>query len=156
MEDPSEVTSLNNVELEPISTIVQSYLDRPELRAKLSANQINILNVFLSAMPEMFDEITESIKKIVADNVVNVKDVPEFVNIVKNISNIKAKDLKKLKIVRRDIVDFAEAILLVIIDMDVVKLGDNKDEIVSLIKSCTVLLEASVNLSDTVNCSWCF
>lgn len=155
MEDSAEVTSLNNVEIESISTIVQLFLDRPDLRVKLSTNQINILMIVLNEMPEMFEEITESIKNIAADNAVNVKDVPEFVNIVKHVSNINAKDLKKHKIVRRDIVDFTEAILLVIIDMNVLKLGDNKEEIISLIKSCTILLETSINLSETVSCIWC-
>ncbi len=148
-----EVTIVEDKSLSIID-IVNKFLTNKGLCVKLSTAQINILNIFIEHFPDIFSNITENIKLIIDDKVIDFSDLPHFVLLAKTITNTNIKELKALKITRRDVMDMIEALFIILIEMNVINTGNTKDTYIALLKASMQLLDASIDLDDTMSVSW--
>jgi len=150
----NESTGLVEIDMRPISVLVKEFLANKELSVKLSSGQTTILNTVLQHIPTIFDDITKSVKAIIADKVIDFSDMPHFVLMAKTIANVNAKELKALKITRRDITDMIEALFIILLEKQIVDTGDKKETYIALLKASMQLLDASIDLDDTIRASW--
>lgn len=133
---------------------VKNYMDTKDVRLNLNNNTIYIINRVLEQFPELFQNIDKHINVIIEDGKFDINDVPQIVLMIKDIINGDVKKFKKLKIRRSDAILLIEGILTILIDCDVLKTGNNKDSIKTLLRLCVQILDAGVNLNETITCDW--
>jgi|SaaInlStandDraft_5_1057022.scaffolds.fasta_scaffold38633_2 hypothetical protein len=119
----------------------------------LDKKTVNILTLVLNSCPAVIDDLNHHIIKIISDNVIDSKDLPQFILMFKDVINVNMKDLKKIKVSRSDVIILIESIINILIDTNVIKTGEKKDEIKALLSLSVQILDSSVNLSDNINCS---
>lgn len=154
----NETTNLVTIDPKPITEIIRDFIGNKKFSAKLSSGQIQTLNTLLQHFPHIFEDINVDIQKIIADKVLDFSDMPHFVMIAKTVTNTKIKELKAIKITKKDVADMIEALIIILIEMDIVSTGQSKDTYIELLKASMQLLDASIDLDDTVrmSCSCCW
>jgi hypothetical protein len=108
------------------------------------------LRSVIEAFPTIIETIGKRILKILSDDVIDMNDLPTFILLIKDIINLNVKDLKKIKVTRSDIADMIESIMFILIDTNTIRTGDNKDSFLALLKLSMQILDASVNLNNTI------
>lgn len=134
--------------------LLQSFIGDRTVSIKISNNQLRILTLLLEVMPDFFGKMANHLTKITSDNVIDMNDLPEFLLLVTELINMDVKSFKKLKLTRGDVIDAIEAIIVLLIDQDVIKTGKNKDMFLTLLRVSVKMLDAKVNLDKTIMCSW--
>lgn len=145
-----DVQLVTNIVLET----VKSYVGSKNAHLNLDPVAIEIINRVLDQFPELFERINDSIKSVMVDGVFDANDIPTLVLMVKDVINMDKKILKKLKVTRSDAVSMLEGILIILIEENVIKAGDKKDSMKSLLRLSVRILEAGVDLDATINCNW--
>ena len=141
----------------------EEQLNKLKLDLKLKPKHIHLIQKITELIPSLFDELSESISKIYEDKVLDSKDIPSLMILMKN-SYKKCIDSKELVrnikgITLEDSIDFIKNVLLILIDLGHLKV-ENKDEIISMIHMCVDLLTSSVDMSSSLfdtlkNCLCC-
>jgi len=69
----------------------------------------------------------------------------------KEVININIKDLNAINISRQDIIKLIETIIFILLDMDIIKCGNKKDELLTLLKLSIQILDSSIDLTEMIN-----
>jgi hypothetical protein len=75
----------NQIESFLLTTLLKnSVLD---VNCSLTQQNIAIINVLITTCPDIFDELNDDIKNIIADNRIDIQDIPSLVHIITKIFN---------------------------------------------------------------------
>lgn len=121
-----------------------------------SPKTLETMNTLLLNELEMLKAMDKNLASIMKDGKIDMSDIPEVILLMKNTSNLYSSKLKTLKVSRGDLILFIREILVMVVSSELLNLND-KELYVKLIHSGTSLLEATVDLDDTVRCGkfWC-
>ena len=146
-------TSINDVNLISLDlhNLLSTYLKD---KYTLDDKSTKILQHVLTTCPKLITNLNEPILDIISDNVIDSKDLPQFIILFKNIINLNIKDLKKIKVNRSDMISLIKSIMFILLDTNTIKTGDRKEEFKTLLSLSIQILESSVDLSESITCSW--
>lgn len=100
---------------------------------------------------DMLKEMDKNLTSIMKDGKLDMADIPDIILLMKHTSNLYSPKLKTLKVTRGDLIVFIREVLILVVSNEALDIK-NKDTYVKLIQSGTHLLEATVELDDTVRC----
>jgi superfamily I DNA and/or RNA helicase len=125
-------------------------LNKLKLDLKLEPKHLHLIQKITELLPTIFDDLSDSISKIYEDKVLDSKDIPSLVILMKN-SYKKCIDSKELNkqikgITLEDSIDFIKNVLLILIELGHLKV-ENKDDVILMIDMCVDLLTSSVDMS---------
>jgi len=138
-------------------------LNKLKLNLKLEPKHVHLIQKITELLPSLFDDLSDSISKIYEDKVLDSKDIPSLVILMKNSYRkcINSKDLvRNIKgITLEDSIDFIKNVLLILIELGHIKV-QNKDDVISMLHICIDLLTSSVDISSSLfdtlkNCLCC-
>jgi len=92
---------------------------------------LKIIKVIIEKNPESLDKIKGNIKNIIADGVIDFKDIPSILILVTNLYKTDLKNIAK-SLTNEKIVELLKCIIKIIIDLDVIPVT-NKTEIFTMI-----------------------
>ena len=151
----NDVTLKNKKLIKEILTdLVLNNTKIDEVKINLSLNNEFILffKKIIVSYPKLLDELEESIGNIIEDKVLDVNDIPHLVVLIKNIYkkfNDKNNFKKMYNITFEDSVNFIKNILLILIELEHVKVN-NKEKVISILDICIDLLSTSIELQDSI------
>jgi len=123
-------------------------LDELSMKLKLTKENISFMQDICNLSPELLSDIDDAIVSIVSDNVIDSKDVPQLVVLIKNVYK-KFTDSKKLKNIKNitleDSILFIKNLILILIEYDHIKVKD-RDSVVLIIDLCIDLLTTSIDM----------
>lgn len=128
----------------------EEQLNKLKLDLKLEPKHLHLIQKITELLPTIFDDLSDSISKIYEDKVLDSKDIPSLVILMKN-SYKKCIDSKELNkqikgITLEDSIDFIKNVLLILIELGHLKV-ENKDDVILMIDMCVDLLTSSVDMS---------
>jgi len=131
----------------------EEQLNKLKLDLKLEPKHIHLIQKITELLPTIFDDLSDSISKIYEDKVLDSKDIPSLVILMKN-SYKKCIDSKELNkqikgITLEDSIDFIKNVLLILIELGHLKV-ENKDDVILMIDMCVDLLTSSVDMSNSL------
>jgi hypothetical protein len=124
----------------------------------LTSKEVSIITLLLKQQPEIFSDIGKQISTIVTDGNVDLRDIPQLVLLMKDIINFKSTHLSNLNITVKDLIDFIENVLIILLESGVIKTNDTI-LYENILKSSVALLESSIQLNqsiETVTCGCSF
>jgi len=127
-------------------------VDKLKVDLNLSTQFLDFLNKITESYPELLNEIEKSLTDIISDKVIDSNDIPKLVVLIKNVyKNFNdSNNFKKLfKITIEDSINFIKNILLILIELEHVKVKD-KDSVIIIIDLCIDLLTTSVDVTETL------
>ena len=125
------------------------------IKLQLSEDSINIINTILKNHPNILNNISDDICKIINDKIIDIYDIPEIILLIKDSINLYSS-LNDLKLTKEQIINFIKNIVILIIESDEIKINeDNKNLIINLINMSVKLLESEINFKKTLFCK-CF
>lgn len=133
--------------------IIMSGLNDPNIKLKLGSNDIQLVEQVIDLFPDLFNDIAIDFRAIIEDGSVDVQDIPRFISMATKLINLRKKDFKNLKFTRRDITSLIEAVLIIMIEQNLVPVNIDKEKFIQLTRSCMVLLNTTIDLDETINCS---
>jgi len=137
-----------------VQSMVEDYIKTNTGRINIGIQSAEIITRIVESFPDILYDLDKHVVEILADNAIDIYDVPKLILMVKDLVNVNAKQLKKIKIIREEGVIFVNDILFILIDTNVIKTGDNKDAVLELLKLSVTMLSASVDLDETIKCGW--
>ena len=138
-------------------------LNKLKLNLKLEPKHVHLIQKITELLPSLFDDLSDSISKIYEDKVLDSKDIPSLVILMKNSYRkcIHSKELvRNIKgITLEDSIDFIKNVLLILIEIGHIKV-QNKDDVISMLHMCVDLLTSTVDISSSLfdtfkNCLCC-
>ena len=127
-------------------------VDKLKVDLNLSTQFLDFLSKITESYPELLNEIEKSLTDIISDKVIDSNDIPKLVVLIKNVyKNFNdSNNFKKLfKITIEDSINFIKNILLILIELEHVKVKD-KDSVIIIIDLCIDLLTTSVDVTETL------
>lgn len=125
------------------------------IKLQLNEDNINIISMILKNHPDILNNISDDISKIINDKVIDISDIPEIILLLKDSVNLYSS-LHDLKLTKEQIINFIKNIVILIIESDEIKINEsNKSLIINLINISVKLLESEINLKKTFTCK-CF
>jgi hypothetical protein len=123
---------------------------------KASPKSIDTMNILLKNELEMLKAMDANLISIMKDGKLDMADIPDIILLMKHTSNLFSPKLKTLKVNRRDLIIFIREVLIMVVSSDLLEIK-NREVYVKMIHSGTDLLEATVDLDDTIRCNfrWC-
>ena len=81
-----------------IKVLLMNYITNtnPEIKVKIPHNTVEILKILIKNASNEFDNISSNLQKIIEDNKIDFKDIPEFILLVENIYILIVRHRKKL------------------------------------------------------------
>lgn len=154
---PAEPTQQSDMALATslVAGKVSEFLGSKDARLKIPTKAIKTLERILNEYPKLFSLVDERIKVILSDSVLDMTDIPQFILMATDIINADI-DLKKIKFTKAEAFDFIESIFIILIESDVLKGGEKKEEYKALLRLMMQVLESSVELADAVDFSKCW
>jgi len=132
--------------------IDKSKIDKIKINLNLNDEFLHLLTTICNKYPSMLDDINDSIHDIISDKVIDTKDIPKIIVLVKdiykkfnNINNLK----KNQNISIEDSINFIKNLLLILIELEYIKV-DNKDDIIITIDLCIDLLTTTFDVSGSL------
>jgi hypothetical protein len=159
----SEVISLNMSTVSVIAnefslvTLLQSKLANAEfvIKTKINEDGLRVLNLVLSKCPISINSMGMHIKKIVSDQVINSKDIPEIILLVQEVLNTNVKELNKLKVTREEVIALVKNIFVILIESNEIKTTpETKQTCLDLVDLSIKLLESKVNVQKVIRCKF--
>ena len=140
-----------------LGDLLSNFFITKNTQVKLEPKAVIVLKRVLVDCPILIDNIDVHIKAIVSDNIIDAKDIPQIILMLKEVINVNIKDLKAISLTRQEAVTLIETIIFILLDLNVIKCGNNKDELMVLLKLSVQLLDSSIDLSNSINCTswWC-
>ena len=132
--------------------IDKTKVDKLKVDLNLSTQFLDFLSKITESYPELLNEIEKSLTDIVSDKVIDSNDIPKLVVLIKNVyKNFNdSNNFKKLfKITIEDSINFIKNILLILIELEHIKVKD-KDSVIIIIDLCIDLLTTSVDVTETL------
>lgn len=148
-----EVGEETDVLLLNITKIVVDMLDDDVKLASLNIDNdlVETAKKIIQKYPKGVSRMQKHIHNILHDSVIDIKDVPHMVLIVKDFINHDSQEFKNLKISKQEVIDFIRVVLVILIESNVIKISpENKVTILATLDTCIILLESSLNLSETL------
>jgi len=68
----------------------------PDMKVNIPHNTVEILKILIKNSSNEFDNISSSLQKIIDDNKIDFKDIPDFIQLVENIYILIVRHRKKL------------------------------------------------------------
>ena len=138
-------------------TLLQSKLANAEfvIKTKINEDGLRVLNLVLSKCPISINSMGMHIKKIVSDQVINSKDIPEIILLVQEVLNTNVKELNKLKVTREEVIALVKNIFVILIESNEIKTTpENKQTCLDLVDLSIKLLESKVNVQKVIRCKF--
>lgn len=130
----------------------KSKLEKIKIDLNLDGKFVELLKSINLLFPNLFTEMDESLKDIVSDKVIDSKDVPKLIVLIKNVYK-KFNDSKEFKKINNisvgDSINFIKNLLLLLIELEYIKV-DDKDSVVLIIDLCIDLLTTSVDVTEGI------
>jgi hypothetical protein len=81
-----------------IKVLLMNYITNTNLDKKVNIphNTVEILKILIKNSDDEFDNISSNLQKIIDDNKIDLKDIPEFIELVENIYKLIVRHRKKL------------------------------------------------------------
>ena len=165
--EESKNDSQEKTDLVDLVKIISALLETDEkiedlkVKVKITDSEISFMKKLLETCPELFQEISKSLGAILEDRIIDSKDIPYIITIVKDSYQTLLKTNNQLKkVTLEDSLLFIKHIILLLIEYDHIKV-DNKENIDLLIELCVDLLRTNldlkINLLDRLKeCFSCF
>lgn len=157
----AEIKPKTTVEL--ISSLIGSSDEvkklKEEAKIEIDETTLSILRLILDKSPASLDKITDLIKEVLSDGVLDYKDVPKLIMIVNTVYKTDIKTIAKdFTVTPANIINLIKFIIKLLIEKDVIKC-ENKENVNELIEVSAQLLEMVVE-TETVkagvaNCLSC-
>lgn len=82
-----------------IKVLLMNYITNKNLDIKVNIphNTVEILKILIKNSSDEFDNISSNLQKIIDDNKIDFKDIPEFIQLVENIYILIVRHRKKLE-----------------------------------------------------------
>jgi hypothetical protein len=145
--------SQNNI----VFDLIKEQLSNKDIIKKINLNDesIKVITLILGSNTTIFDDISQHIKYVIDDKVIDVNDIPPLILIIKDIININTNtaQINKLKLTREQIIIFIKNILFILIESETIKVKD-KEIVKQLIELSVQLLSTKINVQKVVTCSW--
>jgi hypothetical protein len=129
------------------------------LKLGLTSQEVYIIELFLTQQCQLFGDIGKQLSVIVKDGRIDATDIPHVVLLIKDVFNMKSINMKNFNITVKDVVDFIENILLILLQSGIIQTSDSK-LVENILKSSVVLLESTIDMGqpvvDTVDCTCSF
>ncbi len=159
--DVSEVKPKTAVELLGGLIVNSDEVKKLKEEAKIEVDEttLSILRLILDKSPASLDKITDLIKEVLSDGVLDYKDVPKLIMIVNTVYKTDIKGIAKdFTVTPANIINLIKFIIKLLIEKDVIKC-ENKQNVNELIEVSGQLLEMVVE-TETVkagmtNCLSC-
>jgi hypothetical protein len=138
-------------------TLLQSKLANAEfvIKTKINEDGLRVLNLVLSKCPKSINSMGMHIKKIVSDQLINSKDIPEIILLVQEVLNTNVKELNKLKVTREEVITLVKNIFVILIESNEIKTTpENKQTCLDLVDLSIKLLESKVNVQKVIRCKF--
>ena len=121
---------------------------------KLNNDSTTVIELILTKYPKLLDDMGTHLNKIINDNIINNKDIPEMLLLMTDVLNANTSELNKLKLTRKQVINFVKDIFIILIESNIIKTfsKENKDIIISLLDISIKLLESKVNVKKVINC----
>ncbi len=132
---------------------------KEEAKIEVDETTLSILRLILDKSPASLDKITDLIKEVLSDGVLDYKDVPKLIMIVNTVYKTDIKTIAKdFTVTPANIINLIKFIIKLLIEKDVIKC-ENKENVNELIEVSAQLLEMVVE-TETVkagvaNCLSC-
>ncbi len=132
---------------------------KEEAKIEVDETTLSILRLILDKSPASLDKITDLIKEVLSDGVLDYKDVPKLIMIVNTVYKTDIKGIAKdFTVTPANIINLIKFIIKLLIEKDVIKC-ENKQNVNELIEVSGQLLEMVVE-TETVkagmtNCLSC-
>lgn len=126
------------------------------LSFKIGDKHLSLLRIILDKAPHCLDKIVDKVKIIVGDNVIDMKDIPNFILLVNELYLADFKNLLTVQNVSSmEVIGFIQLLVKLVIDLDYVKV-DNKKSILDLIDASGSLLAIVIEpIKKNIGCN-CF
>ena len=132
---------------------IKEFLNK--LTFKLDDKVLSILKLILDKSPDVLDKITDNIKDILKDGNIDQKDIPLLFKLVANLYKTDFKNIvSRMSLNTKEIVLFIKSLILLLIDLDIIKVS-NKKETSEIIDVSAELLEFVIPVEE-VNTNCCF
>lgn len=157
-----ETTNLDEVKLEEKSNLLnlsnliaqllinETKLNELKINLKLEPTFLDLLKKINELLPELLGDIDTSISEIVKDKVIDSKDVPRLIVLIKDVYK-NFTDSKKLKVIDNitleDSINFIKNLLLMLIELEYIKVND-KENVLLIIDLCVDLLTTSIDIKE--------
>lgn len=152
----TEETRLNEPDARIVFDTLNAYLDGRNVRVNIDGRSADVINRIMASFPNIITDMDNHVQKIISDKVIDMNDLPHLILMIKDVININAKDLKSIKVNRSEAVNFIKDVIFILIDTNVIKTNDNKDTILALLNLSVQMLDASIELNETIDCNkWC-
>jgi len=81
-----------------IKVLLMNYITNknPDMKVNIPHNTVEILKILIKNSSNEFDNISSNLQKIIDDNKIDFKDIPEFIQLVENIYILIVRHRKKL------------------------------------------------------------
>jgi hypothetical protein len=165
--EESKNDSQKKTDLVDLVKIISALLETDEkiedlkIKVKITDSEISFMKKLLETCPDLFQEISKSLGAILEDRIIDSKDIPYIITIVKDSYKTLLKTNTQLKkVTLEDSLLFIKHVILILIEYDHIKV-DNKENIDLLIELCIDLLrtnlDLTINLIDKLKeCFSCF
>ena len=130
--------------------INETQLNELKINLKLESSFLDLLKKINELLPELLGDIDTSISEIVKDKVIDSKDVPRLIVLIKDVYK-NFTDSKKLKVIDNitleDSINFIKNLLLMLIELEHIKVND-KENVLLIIDLCVDLLTTSIDIKE--------
>lgn len=124
----------------------QEKIDALKVKVNIAPKDIEFIKKILEQAPDLFKDIDTGLEIILKDKVINSKDIPQIIKMVKDAyKNIIATNKNIKNITLEDSIIFIKNIILILIEYDYIKV-ENKEEFNLIIDLCIDLLQTNLNL----------
>ncbi len=130
---------------------IKEFLNK--LTFKLDDKVLSIIKLILDKSPDVLDKITDNIKDILKDGIIDQKDIPLLFKLVANLYKTDFKNIViRMSLNSKEIVLFIKSLILLLIDLDINKVS-NKKETSEIIDVSAELLEFVIPVEkENTNC----
>ncbi len=130
---------------------IKEFLNK--LTFKLDDKVLSIIKLILDKSPDVLDKITDNIKDILKDGIIDQKDIPLLFKLVANLYKTDFKNIViRMSLNSKEIVLFIKSLILLLIDLDIIKVS-NKKETSEIIDVSAELLEFVIPVEkENTNC----
>jgi len=124
----------------------QEKIDALKVKVNIAPKDLEFIKKILAQAPDLFKDIDTGLEVILKDKVINSKDIPQIIKMVKDAyKNIIATNKNIKNITLEDSIIFIKNIILILIEYDYIKV-ENKEELNLIIDLCIDLLQTNLNL----------
>jgi len=124
----------------------QEKIDALKVKVNIAPKDLEFIKKILAQAPDLFKDIDTGLEVILKDKVINSKDIPQIIKMVKDAyKNIIVLNKNIKNITLEDSIIFIKNIILILIEYDYIKV-ENKEELNLIIDLCIDLLQTNLNL----------